>query len=91
MLTTKRSDREWTHFTEQDYCITNSHENPHLQVGLLFLCPGCKVLIGIASPPWTIDFINLTARASILHTAPEGCGWHGYLTRGVFSLDCPPI
>lgn len=58
-----------------------------------FKCPGCGALIGAKQKPdpqnpgkmlgWdVIDMETLTVRASILHMAPDGCGWHGYLTDG---------
>lgn len=50
---------------------------------IYFLCPGCGHLIGAKSPGWElVDFDTLTVRNSILHSKPDGCGWHGYLTNG---------
>lgn len=59
-----------------------------------FKCPGCGGLIGAKQVPdpnnpgkmigWELlDMATLTVRASILHTKPDGCGWHGFLTNGV--------
>ena len=40
-------------------------------------------------PTWTVTAgdprtgIGLSLSPSIHHAAPQGCGWHGYLTNGV--------
>lgn len=66
-------------------------------VQLYFLCPGCRSFVSVANikgtdRPWhLVDVVTLTVRESILHTAPDGCGWHGYLTRGEFHLDSRAI
>lgn len=88
MLKNKINDADWPEATEDDYILVTDSNGNNYQI--MFLCPGCKKLIGIATPPWKINFELLTARESILHTPPHGCGWHGYLTRGILSLDCPP-
>ena len=69
---------EWKDFGSDGYAIIGEKK------GIMFKCPGCDAIIGIATagPGWTIDFENLTAKPSILHTPPHGCGWHGYLTNG---------
>lgn len=61
--------------------------------GLNFVCPGCLRLGTIGLGPkqaagvweWNGDTKRPTARPSILHNSPE-CGWHGWLTDGVFHL-----
>lgn len=80
MLKNNRPDTEWDEFTLEDYFVVFDQNNK--KVGLHFLCPGCLKLIGVREPPWIINFETLTARASILHTKPDGCGWHGFLTDG---------
>lgn len=87
MLKNNRPDSEWTDFTSEDYCLIHVDGKPYR---IMFKCPGCERMICVQAPPWRINFELLTARESILHTAPDGCGWHGYLTRGTFTLDCPP-
>ena len=63
-----------------------------------FGCPGCgaRSILHLGTGPaghtWHVtagdaaDPAHVTLRASILH-APQhgGCGWHGYLTEGVFA------
>jgi len=86
MLKNQKNDSEWTDLTEEDYIIQTNQQNE--KCGILFICPGCKTLIGIATktsgdlPGWNINFETLTSTPSILHTPPHGCGWHGYLTNG---------
>jgi hypothetical protein len=84
ILRNKRDDWEPA-FGEEDFLVITARDSDK-PVGLHFLCPGCKRLIGISigeeSPKWTINFETLTATPSILHTKPHGCGWHGYLTNG---------
>lgn len=67
--------------------------------GYLFACPGCGRHVGLAlhpvdprTPRWSVTAgyplraEGLTLSPSIHHTtALGGCGWHGYLTRGVFT------
>ena len=65
--------------------------------GFVFACPGCGarswlaigpenpgprwgIASGVAARPETVSLMP-----SILHAAPQGCGWHGYLTNGVFA------
>lgn len=58
--------------------------------GLNFWCPcGCGSLLGVRWPPWTWDGNREapTVCASILHSSPGGCGWHGFLTAGEF-VEC---
>lgn len=67
---------------------------------LLFVCPcGCGDLVGVncsrdyakatadGSPSWSWDGSRdaPTLKPSISRTA--GCGWHGHLTRGVFTWE----
>ena len=68
-------------------------------VGYILTCPGCGTQCGLyLSPPdpgtprWTVTAGDpshaegLTLSPSIHHTTAQGgCGWHGYLTRGVFT------
>ena len=64
--------------------------------GFVFACPGCgsqsmlpvgRVIDG--RPTWTVTAgdprtgAGLSLSPSIHHAAPQGCGWHGYLTNGV--------
>ena len=66
--------------------------------GFIFACPGCgsqshlpigRVVDG--RPTWTVTAgdprtgVGLSLSPSIHHAAPRGCGWHGYLTNGVFA------
>lgn len=52
--------------------------------GLLMCCPGCAQRSGPRGK-WTYDASTKTAMPSIHHDpAFGGCGWHGYLTNGVF-------
>lgn len=68
---------------QHQYIVHEDDKTVGGRLSLLFLCPGCGALIGVAKPPWeVVDVEKLTARASILHTPPDGCGWHGYLTDG---------
>jgi hypothetical protein len=101
MLKNKVHGGDWDTMTEEDYIPYSAYSDPsNTPIGLIFLCPGCKQCISIETPPWRIDFIKLSARDSILHTLPTpeqtakgitaGCGWHGFLTNGNFTLDCPP-
>lgn len=101
MLKNKIHGGEWSTMTEEDYIPYSAYSDPdNKPIGIIFRCPGCKEPICVETPPWRIDFVNLSARNSILHTlATEeekqkgilgGCGWHGYLTNGNFTLDCPP-
>lgn len=58
--------------------------------GLHFWCPcGCGSLLGVEFAPnkWTWDgnMDRPTVQPSILRHG--GCGWHGFLTNGVF-LEC---
>lgn len=56
-------------------------------VGANFWCPcGCGSLLGVRFPPWNWngDREKPTVRASIHHSTPGKCGWHGYLTAGEF-------
>lgn len=64
-------------------------------VGLSFVCPGCLDLTTImfkrfgvhATWNWDGNVESPTCTPSILHHAsntPDRCGWHGYLTAGVF-------
>lgn len=80
VLTTKRPDTEWTEFGPEDYYV-NVDENG-VPNEIHFRCPGCGHIIGARQPPWVIDLETLTVTASILHTRPDGCGWHGFLTNG---------
>jgi hypothetical protein len=69
-------------------------ENPDEFPGrLMFICPcGCGSVAGIKVAgehkwEWNGDFDKPTCTPSILinaHRDPPGCGWHGYLTDGVF-------
>lgn len=64
--------------------------------GLLFVCPGCRALGKLPTKgrvTWTVvegdvsQPESLTLSPSILHDNPDRggrCGWHGYLTKGVF-------
>ncbi len=62
--------------------------------GYLFACPGCAMHLSLpVSGPqaWTVTAGDvehpetLTLSPSILHPVNgNGCGWHGYLTGGVF-------
>lgn len=64
--------------------------------GLLFVCPGCRAIGSLPTKgprAWTVvegDVSrpeSLTLSPSILHDSPTvggRCGWHGYLTKGVF-------
>lgn len=87
MLSNQRNDTEWNYLTEEDYIIQTNQQDE--RCGILFICPGCKEIIGIATktsgdlPGWNISFETLTATPSILHTRPYGCGWHGYLKQGI--------
>ena len=64
--------------------------------GFIFACPGCgsqsHLPVGRAidkRPTWTVTAgdprtgVGLSLSPSIHHAAPQGCGWHGYLTAGV--------
>lgn len=66
--------------------------------GYGFACPGCGsksfLALDAENPPprWAVtggDVANpatVTLAPSIFHTAERGgCGWHGYLTNGVFA------
>lgn len=76
--------------------------------GLTFVCPGgcgrrgfCHVEnperdnTGQAAWSWNGDRERPTLRPSILSKIPLGCGWHGYLTDGVFTpcddSACPGV
>lgn len=66
--------------------------------GYLFACPGCGQHSGLylhppdpGTPRWRViggaaeRAEGLTLAPSIHHTAERGgCGWHGFLTNGVF-------
>lgn len=63
--------------------------------GYMMACPGCatQLVLRVGGDGWTVtegnagDPTTLTLSPSIWHH-PErndgGCGWHGYLTAGVF-------
>lgn len=65
--------------------------------GLHFVCPGCRAIGSLpikGRVAWTVvegDVSrpeSLTLSPSILHDNPAlggRCGWHGYLTNGVFT------
>jgi len=60
--------------------------------GIVFKCPGCQEALAVdnmdepGNPHWRIDFESLSAKPSIYHLRNgHGCGWHGYLTNGVFT------
>lgn len=75
-------------FGSEDYIVRYWNDVTYLY----FLCPGCGKLIGVKHPGWSLlDIENLTARESILHMEPDGCGWHGYLTRGELHTDSRPV
>lgn len=61
--------------------------------GLQFVCPGCRAICSIAfikvgsytTWEWDGNREQPTATPSIHHTKTlGGCGWHGFLTKGVF-------
>lgn len=79
LLTTCRPDSEWSEFGPGDYYLNEENGTPS---EIHFQCPGCGHIIGVRQPPWVIDFNTFTATGSILHTRPDGCGWHGFLTNG---------
>ncbi len=61
----------------------------------LLCCPGCGELGAPKdTASWTAplgsfaDVTTLTLRPSILK---DCCGWHGYLTHGVFELECKSV
>lgn len=79
MLKNQKEDWDGS-FTNEDYIARVVLGVKYLH----FLCPGCGHLIGVKHPGWElVDLDTLTVSASILHTKPDGCGWHGYLTNGV--------
>ncbi|GGR39772.1 DUF6527 family protein [Deinococcus ruber] len=59
--------------------------------GFTLFCPGCAERVSLPTagpgPHWAatgdLDAGTLTLTPSIWHS--NGCGWHGYLTNGVFS------
>jgi hypothetical protein len=66
--------------------------------GYGFACPGCAsrsfLALNAENPPprWSVtagdvaDPATVTLSPSIFHTVERGgCGWHGYLTAGVFT------
>lgn len=77
----------------------NAREGETTTPGYLITCPGCGSQSGLyLHPPdahvprWTVTAGDpmraegLTLSPSIHHTTTQGgCGWHGYLTRGVFT------
>lgn len=86
VLRTKKLDWD-SSWTPEDYSFYSLYGDPENKpVGIHFMCPGCGAVISIeigkVSPKWAINFETLTATPSILHTKPDGCGWHGYLTNG---------
>lgn len=57
--------------------------------GLLLCCPGCAQRSGPRGK-WTYDPVTRSALPSIYHDPKyDGCGWHGYLTQGIFSSQEP--
>lgn len=68
----------------------------HIANGYFMACPGCAMQMVLpvgGSRGWTVtagdwtDPTTLSLQPSIYHPAtgtPKGCGWHGYLTGGVF-------
>lgn len=65
--------------------------------GFMFGCPGCGAQLSLPINPrpgriaWTVTAgdartgAGLTLSPSVHHVAPQGCGWHGFLTNGVFA------
>lgn len=56
--------------------------------GIMFRCPGCNRLGSISFVPpckweWDGNREKPTCTPSILHDKDK-CGWHGFLTKGVF-------
>lgn len=69
------------------YFATDNHAMPDR---LTFLCPcGCGSVAGVRVAGehawrWNCDLDKPTTQPSILVNKTDGCGWHGYLTDGVF-------
>lgn len=70
----------------------------HTIAGIAFVCPGgcgstgfCyvenpeRIVDKVPRWTWNGDREKPTLNPSILATKPPGCGWHGYLTDGVFT------
>jgi len=77
----------WSDLKPNEYCLFTDSSGK--LCGLAFKCPGCNGVLAVSEkthrgdPGWNIDFEQLTARPSILHSRQgKGCGWHGYLTNG---------
>jgi len=74
------------------YCSLYENDNDSV-AGLIFVCPGCRALssilfVSIDKHPvwsWNGSKTRPTCTPSILHNKDKGgCGWHGYLTEGIF-------
>lgn len=55
------------------------------RLGLIIVCPGCGKLSGSKNQKHTYDRDTQSYTPSIVHDVNlGGCGWHGWLTNGVF-------
>lgn len=84
---------------EPGECIKLVDGNGGSVIGLLSACPGCGEPLSLdfvrerpGHPRWNVSGGDpakpetLSLSPSILHDPSKGaCGWHGYLTNGVFT------
>lgn len=88
----------WDSIEPGDCVVITSAKHVGVVGGLAYACAGCGELVsldfecdGTDGPRWSVvsgdpaQPETLTTSPSILHDpAKGGCGWHGYLTKGVF-------
>ncbi len=89
---------KWDELEPGDAILLTSRDDKSV-IGLLCSCPGCGKHLALDfvrerpdHPRWNVAAGDpskpetLTLSPSILHDPAKGaCGWHGYLTNGVFT------